>query len=236
MSQLALQLPFRPSLGADDFLVAPGNAEAVAWLDAWPDWPGPALALYGPEGCGKTHLAHVFAARAGARILVPADFAAGAAPSALSAGCRAVAVDDADRLPDGPPGAGRAGAEEVLLHLYNHLAGEGGHLLLTGRTPPAAWPTALADLGSRLRAAPVAGVALPDDQLLAGLLVKLFADRGLAIEPGVVSLLVQRIHRSFAAARATVAALDRAALERGRRVSPALVREVLAAQGGDAPD
>ena len=42
----------------------PGNREALAWIDRWPDWPAPALALGGPAGCGKTHLgAHLGGAR-----------------------------------------------------------------------------------------------------------------------------------------------------------------------------
>ncbi len=60
----------------------------------------------------------------------------------------------------------------------------GGSLLLTTPAPPAALPIALADLASRLRALPVAGIAPPDDALLAAVLVKHFADRQLRVAPG----------------------------------------------------
>ena len=39
--QLPLDLGHRPALGREDFLVAPSNQGAVAWIDRWPDWPGP---------------------------------------------------------------------------------------------------------------------------------------------------------------------------------------------------
>ena len=54
--QLALDFELRAALGWVDFLVVPGNADAVAWLDRWPEWPNRALAIYGPAGCGKPGL------------------------------------------------------------------------------------------------------------------------------------------------------------------------------------
>jgi chromosomal replication initiation ATPase DnaA len=111
--------------------------------------------------------------------------------------------------------------------LFNLLREGGGHLLLTGRSPPARWPLALADLRSRLAALPVVALAPPDDAGLAAVIVKLFADRQLRVEPDVVRFLVERLDRSFAAAAAAVAALDRAALAHGRAVTVPLVRAVL---------
>src|SRR5262245_3729974 len=68
--QLTLDLGLPPpTYLRRDFMVAGGNQDALAWIDRWPDWPGPALALAGPAGCGKTHLAHIWAERAGAPIL-----------------------------------------------------------------------------------------------------------------------------------------------------------------------
>jgi chromosomal replication initiation ATPase DnaA len=213
MSQLALELHYRPALGRDDFWVAPANAEAVKWLDLWPSWPGPALAIAGPAGSGKTHLGHVFAARSGA-VLVAGEALASAAE--LGAAARAVIVDDADRAD-----------AETLLHLYNMLAERGLHLLVLAREAPARWGIALADLRSRLLTAPVASLALPDDTLLAALLLKLFADRQMTVGEGVIPFILQRIERSFAAAAAIVPALDQAALAGHRPVTVALARAVL---------
>jgi chromosomal replication initiation ATPase DnaA len=215
MAQLPLDLPHRPALGRDDFLVAPANAEAVAWLDRWPNWPAPALVLAGPAGSGKSPLAQVFAARSGAVILA-AEALGRAAPRALVPSARAAVVDDAERAD-----------EETLLHLYNLLAERGGHVLVLARAAPARWGIALPDLRSRLLAAPVATLAPPDDALLASVLVKLFADRQLMVGEEVVAYLVPRLERSFAAAAAMVAALDQAALAAHRRITVPLARAVL---------
>jgi chromosomal replication initiation ATPase DnaA len=117
--------------------------------------------------------------------------------------------------------------EEALLHLYNLLAERRGHLLLLAREPPARWGIALADLRSRLLAAPSVGVAAPDDALLSGVLVKLFADRQITVSEEVIAYLIVQIERSFAAAEDIVAALDTAALAAGRAVTVPLARQVL---------
>jgi chromosomal replication initiation ATPase DnaA len=190
----------------------------VAWLDRWPDWPGPGLTVHGPPGCGKTHLAHVFQARAAARLLRPSEIEH-ETPLALLEGAHACVLDG------GPPVA-----EQELLHLYNALTEEGGHMLILSRVPPARWGVRLPDLASRLAALPAVRIEPPDDTLIEGLLIKLFADRQLDVAPGVVSYLTTRLERSFEALRCVVDRLDRESLARRRAVSLALAREIVEAE------
>ena len=216
MAQLALNLGHRPALGREDFLVAPCNAEAVAWLDRWPEWPAPALTLYGPAGCGKSHLAQVWRARSAALMMSREELVAAALGERLGE-ARAAIVEDVDR-----------GIEEAaLLHLYNMLAERKGHLLLTSREAPARLPLKLADLRSRLVAAPAVLLASPDEALIGALLIKLFADRQLRVGAELVSFLVTRMERSFLAARSLVDALDAAALAAHRPITVPLARQVL---------
>ncbi len=213
-SQLTLGLPHRPALGRDDFLVAGSNADAVAWLDRWPDWPATSLALHGPAASGKTHLAQVWRQRSGAvEALGHFD-----PPGLASAGA---VVFDLDAAP-GP------GDERPLLHLYNLLAERRGHLLLVGREPPARWPIRLPDLKSRLSTAPAVALLPPDDELRAAVMIKLFADRQLRVDADVVGYLLRRLDRSFAALGAAVAALDEAALAERRPITVPLARAVFA--------
>ena len=215
MIQLILDLGHRPALGEADFLVAPCNQAAIQWLDRWPNWPAPALTLQGPAGCGKTHLARVFAARSHAPIIEAAGITTDAVPSLLGR-AGACVVDDADRA-----------AAEPLLHLYNLVAERRGTMLLTAQEPPARWSGLLPDLRSRLAAAPVVAVEAPDDALLAALLVKLFADRQVAVSEDVVLFLLRHMERSFEAARRLVSELDTAALRERRAVTIPLARAVL---------
>jgi DnaA regulatory inactivator Hda len=216
--QLALDFEQRAAFGLDDFLVVPGNADAVAWLDRWPDWPGRGLAIYGPPGCGKTHLMHVWQASTGGRIVDAATVSTSSIPD-FAGGSKnpALAIEGADQ-----------GVDEVaLFHLYNMIVEAGGTLLLTGRSAPSRWTIELPDLASRLSALPSVSVELPDDELFAALLIKLFADRQLRVGAEVVSYVASRIERSFDAARRLVAALDAAALEGQRDITVPLARQVL---------
>jgi chromosomal replication initiation ATPase DnaA len=213
-TQQRLPLGKAPNLSRRDFIVSPANSEAVEALDAWPAWPGGQLALIGPEGAGKTHLARIWAERAGATI-IDRD----AVDLAAMAG-RAVVVEDADRR----------SADEMLFHLIN-MAEAGSSLLLTGRTPPIQWATHLPDLRSRLNALMVASLLPPDDPVLEGILLKLFAERHIRPGGDVLAYLLRRIERSAPAAREIVARIDEKADAEGREITRPLAREVLREYG-----
>ncbi len=216
--QLSFDLPAKDALGREDFFVSPANAAAVALIEGWQDWPARKLVLVGPQGAGKTHLAHVWAALSGARIVSAAALATAGIPALAQSN---VAIEDCPAI------AGDRAAEDALFHLHNLALAEGRALLFTGRTPPGQWPLTLPDLASRMQGTPVAELKPPDDALLAALLIKLFTDRQLAPSPETVPWLVKRIDRSFAAARQAVERLDAAALETRRPITPRLAGEVL---------
>lgn len=219
-TQLPLGLPTRTATGRDDFLEAPSNALALATIENPAGLPSGKLVLTGPPGAGKTHLAHIWAARAAAQILTPQELP-GALPALLRDDLDPVVIDDADAIA-GTPG------EEALFHLHNHLQAHGKSLLLTARAPVRDWGLALPDLASRLNAATHVALAPPDDALLAAVLVKLFNDRQIRIQPTLINYLLARMERSLAQARALVALLDRRSLALGRPVNRALAQEVLA--------
>jgi chromosomal replication initiation ATPase DnaA len=212
--QLALALDHAESYGREDFLSGPSNEAALALIDSWPDWPARANALVGPEGSGKTHLATIWAAAAGARVVSGRHLGELDLPAALATG--ALVVEDAAALEDEP----------TLFHLINLAREEEAFVLFTARSIPSLWPVRLPDLVSRLRALPVVALDAPDDALLRGVLVKLAADRQLALDEGVVRYLLTHIERSFAAARGAVIALDKEALRQGRAPSRALAAEM----------
>jgi chromosomal replication initiation ATPase DnaA len=216
MTQLAFDLPHRTAFGRADFLLSASNREPVAWIDRWPDWQAPALVLHGPAGCGKTHLLHLWQERTACRIVDGARLEAAGVSRLVAESAARIALD-----------RGEHADERALFHLYNAVAEAGGSLLVAARLPAASWGVALADLASRLRAAPAVGVGAADDELLAALLVKHFADRQLRVTPEVIAYLLPRIERSAAAAAALAARLDLLALERGRRVTVALARTLL---------
>jgi len=217
--ELGRPTPFRRT----DFIVSPQNADAVRALDAWPNWHGGCLTLVGPAGSGKSHLALTWAARANAAIVHVSD-----TPSPVDIerlGGRAVLFEDADR----------GAADDVLFHLINMAGAPGGGLLLTARTPPTAWPTALPDLRSRLNALPVAELPAPDDAVLEATLNKFFRERNIKPADDLVPYLLRRIERSIPRALQIVVLLDEAADAEQRPISRALARQILENEGA-GPD
>ena len=214
-AQLTLNLHHRPAMEREDFLVSPANAEAVEWVDRWPEWPGSAIVIVGPAGSGKSHLGHVWRKRSQATFIDPG------ATSDPAAAQKNVFVDDVDSQ----------NRDAFILHLYNAVSRGGGHALLTTRTPPARWTGRLPDLTSRLAAVPTVHIRPPDETLISALIVKMFADRQLDVETEVVAYMTARMERSFETARELVAELDRISLAGRRRITVPLVRAVLDRRG-----
>ena len=219
--QIPLDLGLPPAFGREDFVESTCNCAALAAVESWPDWEGNSLAILGPTGSGKTHLAHIFAARSNARFIDPAkpfpDLS-----SSFSGRALVLEVPD-DWTMD----------ETGLFHMLNQARETGKSLLLTARTWPYTWGMALPDLRSRIYAIPTIELFEPDDALLNAVLVKLFADRQLIPDPSVVSFVSRRIERSISAAIDIVDALDREAMSTKRAVTRPMAARLLAAADED---
>lgn len=217
--QLSFELPSKVALGRDDYFVSPANALAVTMIDAPQNWPGGKLVLSGPEGAGKTHLVHVWAAQTGARLIKACDLCETDVPN-LAQG--PVAVEDVPEI------AADAAAQTALFHLHNLVLAEGHFLLLTGRSAPNLWALPLPDLQSRIDAAQHVALDHPDDSLLTAVLAKLFDDRQIMPRPDVIPYLVRHMDRSLVAAAHMVAQLDRVSLEERQSLSRNLAARLLA--------
>jgi chromosomal replication initiation ATPase DnaA len=213
--QLAFDLPSRAAYSRADFFPSPANAAALAAITTPQDWPGGRMILIGPPGSGKTHLAHLWATAHHATLIAAPDLAS-ADLLALAHG--PVVVEDADTMPPE--------TEPALFHLHNLMAGL-VPLLITAKTPPRDWGLTLPDLASRMQAMAITRLDPPDDALLAAVLIKLFADRQIAVPPNLIPYLVTRMPRSIGAARALVTALDAHALALGRPITRQLAAGVL---------
>lgn len=211
--QLRLNLRRPASYARDEFVIGPSNAGAAAAIDSWPGWHGGCMALIGPEGVGKTHLARAWAKHADA-IALDRE-----APEINGVAGRPALLEDVDRGVD----------SEALFHLINLAGRPGGGLLLTARKAPAVWPADLPDLRSRLNALPVAEIEAPDDQVLEGVLRKFFRERSIRAPNDVYPYLLRRMERSVPRAREIVRLLDEAGDGAFKPVSRLLARRILEA-------
>lgn len=198
----------------DAFIVSESNEKAVRTMEAWVGSSEPLLAICGPEGSGKTHLARILADMTGARYL---RLGAANADSLLLSAADAV-IDDADL----------AASPKSLLAAIEAAMAAGRRVILAGRGEPGAWARGLKDLETRLNAATRIALAEPDEALLRAVMAKLFNDRQLRASEQIADYAAHRIEKTFVAARRFVAALDAASIEKGQPIGLKLAREIIA--------
>ncbi len=213
-AQLTFDLPHRPSFDEADFFITSRNEHALKLVTAWPEWHAPAAVIFGPPQSGKTYLANIWRNRSKGEFIEPPNLAAHmwAAPYAP------LIVEDVDSL---------AFCETALFHHLNLAREHGSFILLTADAPPGQWRISLPDLRSRIRSYPAAEIHPPDQEHLAGVLLKHFSDRQIEVAPDVISYLVARIERSMAAAQMVAERLDKLALAEQKKITRAFVAKVL---------
>ncbi len=224
-TQIAFKFSPHPYLGREDFMVSQCNYEAVQTIDSWPQWPFFAVCLYGPAGCGKTHLSQIFSDKVSVMTHYPYKIPYIKAqnvtldnPPELFARHNCLIVEDLDANIN----------QEAMFHLYNLYRNEGGFILFTAERAPARMGFSLPDLQSRLNIIPSIEISEPDDELLSALIVKLFGDRQLIVSPEIVSYMLKNMQRSFAYCNKLVAEIDNISLERKRAISLSIVKEAFA--------
>ena len=210
-----LDLPIRSARGRHDFIVSKSNEEAIFWLDSWPEWPMHGLVVCGPHGSGKTHLGCLWKDQSNAIEVKGSEVSKILEIVREHERFLTCFVDDADTA-----------NPEPLLHLYNHIYSKGGYLLFTAKNPPAAWQRQLPDLISRLKSLPISQIGLPDDDLLKGILFKMFDDKQVSVNSNLINFIISRMNRSYGSAFEIVERLNEESLSKKRAITIPFVRDV----------
>jgi chromosomal replication initiation ATPase DnaA len=218
------RLHFAPAEDRTTATLQVSESNRLAWtmLRRWRAWPGGTLALAGPAGSGKSHMARAWAEIADARLWT----GEGRALDAFEAADRRLVIDDADRFED----------DAHLALLLDSVRTGGGALLLVAQDPPRSWPMDLKDLRSRLAAVPVETLHEPDDELLAGVLARLCKARFIKLSDKAATYLTQHMERSFAAAHSAADAIDREHVRGSREIPVAVAVRALRSMGMNAPE
>jgi chromosomal replication initiation ATPase DnaA len=211
-------------------MVAGCNSEAVANIDLWPNWPYFAICIYGPEGCGKTHLANVFAQMVAMHTnhpyripFIKANQLNKEMAHTLFEQSPQIVIEDLHNLTN----------QEAMFHLYNTYRDLGGNILFTSNQAPARINFTLPDLRSRMNIVPALEIKAPDDDLLMALLVKLFTDRQITPTPELLEYLLKNMYRSFSYTRKLVEEIDNISLAKKRAISINIAKEAIATLNSD---
>ena len=213
--QGTLDFPARANYARNRFVVSAGNALAADWIDRWPDWGATrALIIHGEAGSGKSHLASIWAERAGAETITSLKDGIASLDSA-----RHYVLDGVE--------VGADWQDETLFLTLTRFAGTEGSLLLLAREAPSAMAWGLADVASRLGAINTAAITRPDDTMLSAILRKLADDRGLVLDDAMIGYSVRCMERSYQAARELISALDNASIVEKKKPNLAMLRKLL---------
>lgn len=223
--QLLLNYPVNEKFAQANFLPSFSNEKAVKWIDRWPNWQRGGddfhtLIIYGPAGCGKTHLSHVWRDISKARAMSAEELAKN---EFLACEDFVFIIEDVDQYISDPA------VQEGLLHLYNWTKEQGGYVLLTATERPKDWNLSLDDLSSRLLASETVDIKAPDDHLLRALIIKQFSDRQITLSDDVINYLLPRAERSFDAIRKLVQDIDKLSRIEKKKITISIVRRVLEA-------
>lgn len=228
MSAESMQFPllFEPKKQylKQDFMVSNCNCHAYKAVELWPQWPFFAMLIFGPKGCGKTHLAHIFAENVClhskktfcVQILQASDIKTNKV-ARIHKENRCLIVENVSVKVN----------EEALFHLFNLYQNEGGYILFTSEQPFAHIGLKLPDLLSRLQTVPSIPILRPDDEMLEALIVKLFTDRQISISNEVLNYIVQNMERSFSYAEKLVEEADKISLCLKRAVSVPIIKQAM---------
>jgi chromosomal replication initiation ATPase DnaA len=223
-AQIAFNFAPHPYFGREDFMVSACNNEAVQMIDSWPEWPFFAICLYGPNGCGKTHLSRIFSDKVSVMTHYPYKIPCINAakinmdtPFKLFKQNPCLIIEDLDENIH----------QEALFHLYNLYRNEGGNILFTALQAPARMHFSLPDLQSRLNIVPAVAIGEPDDEMLSALILKLFNDRQLIVSPEIITYMLNNMQRSFSYCNKLVEEIDNISLARKRAISIPIVKEAI---------
>ena len=214
--QYAFDIPLAPSFAEEDFIVSDSNREAHA-LATTPALAMGIIAISGPKGSGKTHLAHLYASRYDTRF-VSHDELGRATADRILGNAAALVLENVEFCR----------ADEALSQLINEVHARGRRMLITSGVTMRGMNVERPDLSSRLRAAHEVILRAPDDMLMHTLLVKGFADRQVRVSEEVIQYLVSRLERSAPAAQLAVEKLDYSSITGRRPITIPMVRDTLA--------
>lgn len=222
--QLPIDFAHKVFYERQDFMIAKSNIEAIKLVDSWPNWMNFAVCIYGHEGCGKTHLAHIFTENVYRKTNLPYKI-----PMVKA---QYIRLDNVHKLFEENKclvveNLNEDINEEAIFHLYNLYRNEGGFILFTSLQAPARMDFKLPDLQSRLNSMPAVEIKEPDSELLSAVIIKLFNDRQINISPEIISYISNNAQRSFAYIKKLVAEADSISISRKRAVSVPIIKDAI---------
>ena len=216
MSQLVFKFPFKTKYYEQDYYVSSNNFSAYRLIESWPNWPGKWVNIFGPKGCGKTHLINILKKKINSvKILDAKKIENGIISKLLKLDC--LIIDNYEKNID----------EKIFYSILNQTKQLDNYLVINSIFPIKDNQFTLKDLKSRAESFVNLGIQLPTDDLLRVIISKSFSDKQIEISPQISDYIIKNIERSYEKVFKFIKEIDDLSLSSGKSININLIKKVL---------
>ena len=216
MSQLVFKFPFKTKYYEQDYYVSSNNFSAYRLIESWPNWPGKWVNIFGPKGCGKTHLSNILKKKINLIHMIDAKKVDNETIS-KSEKLDCLIIDNYEKNID----------EKIFYSLLNQSKQSDSYLLVNSILPLGNIKFDLKDLRSRTESFINLGIELPTDDLLRVIISKSFSDKQIEITPKISEYIIKNIERSYEKVFKFIKEIDDLSLSSGKSININLIKKVL---------
>ena len=213
--QLVFNFPFKKTYLSQDFYVSKNNFNAFKLIESWPQWPSRFINIFGPIGCGKTHLANILSSKINSLIISSQKIDENIINQFKTKEC--LIIDDFDNDID----------ENLLYSLINLANQDNKYFIISSPISLKKFKIELKDLNSRFTSFIEVGIDLPTDDLVKVILTKNFSDKQITISKKNIDYILNNIDRSYEKINLFSSLIDNLSLEKAKPINLKLIKDVL---------
>ncbi len=213
--QLIFNFPFKRNYLKQDFYVSKNNFNAFKLIESWPKWPSRLVNIFGPTGCGKTHLANILKTKIHSIIKLSKDVSEDILREFKTKEC--LIIDDYDNNID----------EKLLYSIINQANQDNKYLIISSMVSIKKFKTRIEDLKSRFASFVDIGIDLPTDDLIRVILAKNFSDKQIEVSEKNIEYILKNIERSYEKINSFSNSIDSLSLTKAQPIKLHLIKKVL---------
>tara|TARA_Y100000590_G_C15522396_1_gene939883 strand:- start:39 stop:707 length:669 start_codon:yes stop_codon:yes gene_type:complete len=213
--QLIFNFPFKKNYLRQDFYVSENNFNAFKLIESWPKWPSRFINIFGPKGCGKTHLINILKSKIQSMIIFSKNVNGETLSEYKTKEC--LVIDDFNNDID----------EKVLYSIINQAFQDNKYLIISSPASLKKFDTKLEDLKSRFKSFIDIGIDLPTDDLLRVILTKNFSDKQIQVSEKNIEFILKNIERSYEKINSFSNSIDNLSLAKAQPIKLQLIKKVL---------
>ena len=213
--QLIFNFPFKKNYLRQDFYVSENNFNAFKLIESWPNWPSRFINIFGPKGCGKTHLINILKSKIQSMIISSKDIGNNTLSDYKTKEC--LIIDDYNNDIE----------EKVLYSLINQAFQDNKYLIINSAVSLKTFEIKLEDLKSRLKSFIDIGIDLPTDEMIRVILTKNFSDKQIQVSKKNIEYILKNIERSYEKINSFSNSIDSLSLTRAEPIKLQLIKKVL---------